>query len=192
MNQILAAIRKGWLAIGILGLAGFLMGCFSDTSNGKGSNQAVKPKQHCAQVVGERYCFDYDLAYLPNKDGVLLQLPLGALDAECNRSRELYPFVMVLFSEGHIPDPEVLRRNNRDWNQDATIEIFGKKDFLFRNSQSEYEECDPSKGGPPRITCQRTSNWGGAYLDFGYDQQCRAEVREFARKLEEFIEKARK
>lgn len=192
MNQMGAGTRKVWLAVGILGLAGLLMGCFSDAPNGKASNQAIKPRQHCARILGERYCFDYDLVYVPNKDGVLLELPLGALDADCNNTRRYYPFVMVLFGEGHIPDPEVLRRNNRDWNQDATIEVFEKKDFLFRNSRSEYEECDPSKGPLyPRITCQRTSNWGGAELRFSYNQQCKAEVRKFSRDLEEFIEKAR-
>lgn len=193
MNRVLARVRKVWLAVGILGLAGFLMGCPSSTSKGEGSDQAITPRQHCAQVEGERYCFDYDLVYVPNKDGVLLELPLGALDAECNNTRKYYPFVTVLFSEGHIPDPEVLRRNNRDWNQDATITVFDKKDFLFRNSQYEYEECDPSKGPLyPRTTCQRTSNWGGVWIEFGYNQKCQAEVREFARDLEEFFEKARR
>lgn len=165
-------------------------GCHPAQVKGDDKSNSQQARQHCAIVVGERYCFDYKLTIVPGKEGVLLELPLGALDSSCNRTREIYPFESVLFTEGHIPDPEVLRRNNRDWDPEATINQFEQRDFLFRNSIAEYEECYPSKGGPPRITCQHTANWGGAYLKFGYDRQCKAEAKQFARDLEDMIEEA--
>lgn len=166
-------------------------GCRPDEPSGNAAAPAA-PRQYCATLAGRSTCFDEKIAYLPDRKGFLLELPLGALDAPCNRTRHLYHSVMVLFAEEALPDPAAIRRNNRDWDPGSTVTEFGPGDYLFQASTAEFEECQPAKGGPARIACTRHAAWNGLRIDFTHDQQCQAEARAFARTLEQILRSARR
>lgn len=163
-----------------------IAGCIPGASTEK--YEDIDKQEGCQIIDGKKYCFPRNLIYTSGKGGFLFEMPLGALDDACNRSRKLYPFVNVLFSEGHIPTHEV----TKEIYPKDKVKVFKKEGFLFRGSIGEYDHCYFSKDGRNREICDRTVNWRGIYLSFEYDAQCFIEVREFSKNLEKFLERGRR
>jgi hypothetical protein len=151
---------------------------------GPAVDDPAEVKELCASVDGQKYCFDRSLVYVRSDDGFLLELPLNELDHSCNRDRVLYPFVHVLFSSGHPPPAE----NYKLRPPLQELRILKREEFFFENSDWEMEFCE-SAPGRGIVHCQHISDWGPGRVEFGYDEQCASQARDYARELKKFLEK---
>lgn len=190
--------RGPWAVVAISGAVAAVVSlspCWSNLTNREGHSSDSESREICAKLQGQTYCFEKELIYVPpekNGHGFLLQLPLGEFDSDCNRTRKLYPFVLVLFEHSRIPRPENFQAGIDASRSIAKIETFKPESFIFKKSRSEFEECEPSKGGPERVDCHRVIDWSGILVEFTYDRQCKKQMRNFAKNLENFLEEGRR